>query len=229
LKPLSRLFRFSSRYRGRLAVAFAWMFLYAVGSAGLAYLIKYVFDDVLTNGTNLWYVAAAIVVANLFKGVGGYFSAFLMADVGQRVVMDVRNALYRHILNQSAAFFARRSSGQLMSRITNDVGQIQQAVSETVGDLLRESLALFGYAAMLFYIDGRLALVFFTGAPIVVYPLVRIGQRLRKVTRRSQEQLEHMSHVSTEAFTGYRIVKGFGTEAKEKLRACRRVTSLAVR
>jgi ATP-binding cassette, subfamily B, bacterial MsbA len=221
LNPLTRLFRFSRPYRGRLGTAFAWMILYAAGSAGLAYLIKYVFDDVLTNGTNLWYVALAIVVSNLLKGVGGYFSAYLMADVGQRVVRDVRNALYRHILNQSATFFARRSSGQLMSRITNDVGQIQQAVSETVGDLLRESLSLVGYVALLFYYDAKLAIVFLTGAPLVIYPLVRLGQRLRKTTRRSQEELEHLSHVSAEAFTGHRIVKAFGTEGHEAGRFAR--------
>jgi ATP-binding cassette, subfamily B, bacterial MsbA len=221
LTPLTRLFRFSRPYRGRLAAALAWMLLYAAGTTGLAYLIKNVFDDVLANGTNLGYVAAAIVLSNLLKGVGGYFSAYLMADVGQRVVMDVRNALYRHILNQSAAFFARRSSGQLMSRITNDVGQIQQAVSETVGDLLRESLALIGYVALLFYYDAKLAIVFLTGAPLVIYPLVRLGQRLRKTTRRSQEELEHLSHVSAEAFTGHRIVKAFGTEAHEAGRFAR--------
>jgi ATP-binding cassette, subfamily B, bacterial MsbA len=221
LTPLSRLFRFSRPYRGRLAAALAWMLLYAAGTTGLAYLIKNVFDDVLANGTNLGYVAAAIVLSNLLKGVGGYFSAYLMADVGQRVVMDVRNALYRHILNQSATFFARRSSGQLMSRITNDVGQIQQAVSETVGDLLRESLALVGYVGLLFYYDAKLAIVFLTGAPLVIYPLARLGQRLRKTTRRSQEELEHLSHVSAEAFTGHRIVKAFGTEDHEAGRFAR--------
>jgi subfamily B ATP-binding cassette protein MsbA len=221
LTPLSRLFRFSRPYRGRLAAALAWMLLYAAGTTGLAYLIKNVFDDVLANGTNLWYVAVALVCCNVLKGVGGYFSAYLMADVGQRVVMDVRNTLYRHILNQSAAFFARRSSGQLMSRITNDVGQIQQAVSETVGDLLRESLALIGYIVLLFYYDAKLAIVFLTGAPLVIYPLIRLGQRLRKTTRRSQEELENLSHVSAEAFTGHRIVKAFGTEAHEAGRFAR--------
>ncbi len=226
MNPLTRLFRFSARYRGRLVAAFAWMVVYAVGAAGLAYLIKYVFDDVLGSGRNLLYVALAIVSANLLKGVGGYFSAYLMADVGQRVVMDVRNALYRHILDQSAAFFARRSSGQLMSRITNDVGQIQQAVSETIGDLLRESLALVGYVGLLFYYDAKLAIVFLTGAPLVIYPLVRLGQRLRRTTRRSQEELEHLSHVSAEAFTGHRIVKAFGTEAHEAARFARAASRL---
>ncbi len=102
-----------------------------------------------------------------------------------------------------------------MSRITNDVGQVQRAVSETIGDLTRESLALLGFAALLFYYDARLAMVCLTGAPLVVYPLVRLGQRVRRTTRRSQEALEQMSHLSAEAFTGHRIVKAFGAEARE--------------
>ena len=103
-----------------------------------------------------------------------------------------------------------------MSRITNDVNQVQQAVSETVGDLMREGLALVGLrgAAVLLRLRGwRWSCV--TGAPIVVYPLVRLGQRVRRTTRRSQEELEHLSHVTAEAFTGHRIVKAFGAEAHE--------------
>ena len=112
-----------------------------------------------------------------------------------------------------------------MSRITNDVGQVQQAVSETIGDLIREGLALVGYAALLFYYDCRLALVCVTGAPLVVYPLVRLGQRVRRTTRRSQEELEHLSHVTAEAFTGHRIVKAFGAEEHEERRFTRRVAA----
>ena len=142
-----------------------------------------------------------------------------MADVGQRVVMDVRNALFRHILDQSAAFFARRTTGQLMSRITNDVGQVQQAVSETLGDLLRESLALVGYvgAAVLLRRRGWRS----SSSPARRWSSTRwcgSGSALRRTTRRSQEELEHLSHVSAEAFTGHRIVKAFGTEEQEAAR-----------
>jgi ATP-binding cassette, subfamily B, bacterial MsbA len=191
------------------------MLLYAAGSTAIGVVVKYVVDDVLKNGTRVGFVAAVIVTANLLKGLGSYFSAYMMADVGQHVVMDVRNELFRHMLNQSAAFFARRTSGQLMSRILNDVGQIQQTVSETLGDLARESLGLIGFVGYLVILDYKLALVCFTGAPLVFYPLVRLGQRLRKTTRRSQEELEHLSHVSAEAFTGHRIVKAFATEGRE--------------
>jgi ATP-binding cassette, subfamily B, bacterial MsbA len=213
--PLRRLFGYATPYRGRLAAAVAGMLVYAAGSAGLAALVKPIFDNVLVNRERLAFTAWALVGVYVLKGVGSYVSSYQMADVGQRVVTDVRNDLYRHILGQSAGFFAQRTTGQLMSRITNDVGQIQQAVSETAGDLARETLALVGYAALMFYLDARLAIVCMTGAPLIVYPLIRLGQRVRRTTRRSQEALEQLSHISAEAFTGHRIVKAFGTEAHE--------------
>ena len=224
MSPFPRLLGYTRRYKGRFIVAFGAMLLYAAASAGVAYLIKPIIDEGLQPGGGqarlpdpgtLMFWSWAILLAYVAKGIGAYFSAYLMTDIGQRVVRDLRDQLFKHILDQSAAFFSRRSTGQLMSRITNDVGQVQQAVSETVGDLLREVLSLFGYAALLFYWDHRLALVCVTGAPVVVYPLVRLGQRVRRSTRRSQEETEHLSHIATEALTGHRIVKAFGAEAHE--------------
>ncbi len=212
---LRRLFAYARPYRGRLVWAIVGMIVYAVGSAGLAAVIKPIFDSVLPKQEMLAFTVWAIVVAYLLKGVGSYVSSYLMADVGQRVVMDVRNELYHHILGQSAGFFAHGATGRLLSRINNDVGQIHQAVSETAGDLARESLAILGYAALLCYYDARLTLVCLTGAPLIVYPLIRLGQRVRRTTRRSQEALETLSHLGAEAFTGHRIVKAFGTEAHE--------------
>ncbi|HXE80675.1 MAG TPA: lipid A export permease/ATP-binding protein MsbA [Vicinamibacterales bacterium] len=213
-----RLLRYAAPYRLLFAAAIAAMLVYAAASVYIAYLIKPILDDVLPRRELLAWTAGAIVVAYLLKGLGAYFSAYAMADAGQRVVRDIRNRLHRHILGQSAGFFARRTTGQLLSRVTNDVAQVQHAVSQTIGDLLQESLALVGYAALLFYYDTGLALVCVTGAPLVVYPLAKLGQRLRKTTRLSQEALEHLSHVSAEAFTGHRIVKAFGAEGREAAR-----------
>ena len=215
---LLRLLEYARPHRARLAWALVAMVLYGASSAGLAALIQPIFDDVLPSRQSLLPITAAILVVYLVKGVGSYLSGYLMTDVGQRVVRDLRNALFRHILGQSAAFFSQRTTGRLMSRITNDVGQVQRVVSETIGDITRESLALVGFAGLMFYYDARLALVCLTGAPIVVYPLVRLGQRVRRTTRRSQEALEQMSHLSAEAITGQRIVKAFGAEAREATR-----------
>ncbi len=212
---LFRLLEFARPHRARLLAAVAAMLLYGAASAALAALIQPIFDQVLPNRENLVPIAAAILIVYLIKGVGAYLSGYLMTDVGQRVVCDLRNLLFRHILGQSVAFFALQTTGKLLSRITSDVALVQRAVSETMGDLARESLALLGFAGLLVYYDARLALVCLTGAPLVVYPLVRLGQRVRRTARRSQEALEQMSHVSAEAITGHRIVKAFGAEARE--------------
>ena len=215
LPPLQRLFAYSRPYRGRLGWAFVGMLVYAAGTAGLPVLIKLVINDVLPKQQYLFFTAWAIIILYLLKGIGSYVSSYLMADVGQRVVTDLRNALFRHILGQSAGFFAHGATGKLLSRINNDVGQVQQVVSETAADLARETLAVVGYAALLLYYDARLTIVCLTSAPLIVYPLVRLGQRVRRTTRRSQEALEHLSHLGAEAFTGHRIVKAFGTEDRE--------------
>ena len=210
-----RLLRYARPYRGRLFAALLAMLVYGGASAYLAYLIKPIFDEVLPTGSGVGTIAGAIAGLYLIKGIASFSSTYLMTVVGQRVVMDLRNELFRHILGQSPEFFARRTTGQLMSRVTNDVGQVQLAASETIGDLVRESLAIMAYATLLFWYDARLALVCLTGAPLIIYPLVRLGQRVRRTTRRSQEELAHLSHITAESLIGHKIVKAFGAEQHE--------------
>jgi len=192
------------------------MVCYAAAAAGLLALIEFIFDEVLPKGERVGLICGAVMTLYVIKGAGAYVSSYLMADAGQRVVHDLRTELFGHILGQSTVFFGQRATGRLLSRLTNDVSRVQQVVSETFGDLLRESLALTFFATLLVYQDARLALVCITGAPLVVYPLVRLGQRVRRTTRRSQEELEHLSHLTVEAFTGHRIVQAFQAETFER-------------
>ena len=218
MSPALRMCRYGIPHRGRLGVAALAMIGYAVASGGLAYQFRPIFDEVLPNRAGLPAVATAIISFSILKGFGAYFSVYLMTDVGERLVRDMRGELFGHILGQSAGFFARQTSGSLMSRITNDMTRIQQVVSQTVGDLLRETVTLVAYAGLLAYYDAGLALVCTTGAPLVVYPLVRLGQRVRRTTRRSQEQQALLSHISAETFSGHRIVKAFAGEPYEQRR-----------
>jgi subfamily B ATP-binding cassette protein MsbA len=213
--PFRRLLEYARPHRGRLLVAVLAMVVYGVATAGTMWFIRPILDQVLPNQERLLPTVVAILVMFFLKGLGSYLSSYLMTDVGQRVVRDLRNVLFKHILGQSAAFFSLQTTGRLMSRITNDVGQLQRAVSETIGDLARESLSLLGFTVVLFYNAPRLAIVCGTIAPLILYPLAALGRRVRRTTRRSQEALEQMSHVSAEAFTGHRIVKAFGAEARE--------------
>ena len=216
MNPLLRLLRFVLPHKLRVIAALPAMVLYALASGGLAYIIEPIFDQALPEGVDVGWICGALVGLYLAKGAGAYCSVYLMADAGQRLVHDLRTELFQHMLDQSRTFFGSRTTGRLLSRLTSDVNRVQHVVSETCGDLIRESLALAAFAALLFYQDARLALVCMTGAPLVVYPLVRLGQQVRRTTRRGQEQVEHLSHLAVEALTGHRIVQAFQAERFER-------------
>jgi subfamily B ATP-binding cassette protein MsbA len=188
---------------------------YGAASAGLAYLIKPIFDEVLIRQVNLGLVGSLIVALYAVKGLFSYFATYLMSWVGQRAVMDLRNRLYRHVIQQSVGFFKRMSTGTLTSHITNDVEKIQQAVSEALGDLLMQSFALFGYGALLFYYDVPLAVVCLVTAPLAVYPLVTLGRKLRRITDTGLERWRDISNILHETISGSRIVKAFRMERFE--------------
>ena len=224
MNEFRRLLGYAAPFRGRLTLAVLAMVVYAAGSVGLMLIVRLIFDLLTRLETQQLpvvtanQVAVALIAAFAIKGLGAYFSSYLMTEVGQRVVMDLRNRLFRHMLNQSAAFCSRRASGQLISRITNDVSQVQTAAAETVADLIRESITVVGYAALLFYLDASLAVLCVATVPLVVYPLVRLGRRVRSTTRLSQEEQAHLTHVASEGLTGHRIVKAFRAEGREGAR-----------
>ncbi|MGH9325053.1 MAG: ABC transporter ATP-binding protein [Vicinamibacteria bacterium] len=215
MSELRRLLSRAWPYRGRLLLACLAMVGYGAASAGLAYLIKPVFDDVLIQHANLGLVAGLIISLYTVKGLFSYFATYLMSWVGQRTVMDLRNRLYGHVIFQSVGFFKRKSTGTLISHITNDVEKIQLAVSEAVGDLLMQSFALIGYGVLLFYYDFWLAVVCLTTAPLAVYPLVTLGLKLRRTTDTGLERWRDITNILHETISGSRIVKAFRMEAFE--------------
>ena len=186
MNPLNRLLRYArTRTAAASLAAFAWMLLYG-GGVRLPRLPRQGRSSTRccrSQRTGRVRGCGHRRVLPARRGSGRYFSAYLMADVGQRVVMDVRNALYRHMLDQSAAFFARRTTGPA------DVADPERRRPDPAGGLRddrRPAARVAGarrLRGLLLYYDARLALVCLTGAPLVVYPLVRLGQRLRRSAR----------------------------------------------
>ena len=215
MKEIRRLLSYSWHYRGRLLLACLAMVAFGATSAGLAYLIKPIFDDVLIRNVNLGLIAGLIIALYLSKGLSSYFATYLMSWVGQRTVMDLRNRLYKQVIRQSVGFFKRKPTGTLMSHITNDVEKIQLAVSEAVGDLLMQSFALVGYGGLLFYYDWRLATFCLITAPLAVYPLVTLGRKLRRTTDTALWRWRDITNILQETISGSRIVKAFRMEAFE--------------
>ena len=188
---------------------------YAAAGALLVSTVKPIFDKVLIQNVQVGEISALILVLYLVKGSCSYFSTTLVADVGQRAITDLRNALYEHVLNQSFTFLGRHTTGSLMSHITTDVEKIQNAVSEMAGDLLKEGLSVVGLLLVLFYMDWRLALISLVGMPLAFLPLFRLGRRLRASNETSLRRWRDISEILQETISGFRVVKAFAMEGFE--------------
>jgi len=210
-----RLFSFTGPYRAQLFASWFATAGYAAFGALLVGRVKPIFDKALILQQDVATLSATIVVLYVAKGICSYFSTTLVAAAGQQAVTDLRNRLYQHILKQSFAFLGRSTTGALMSHITTDVEKIQAAVSELAGDLLKEGLTIVGLLVVLFWMDYRLALLSMIGLPLVVVPLVRLGQRLRASNETSLRRWKDITEILQETISGFRVVKAFGMEGFE--------------
>lgn len=144
-----------------------------------------------------------------------YIYQFLMNDVSQRVIRDVRERLYAKIQNFSLDYFSEKRTGELISRITFDVGIVENAVSYAVTDLFRQSFLIVMYVVIAFAIHFKAALVIFLVFPLIIWPISRIGKKLRKLAQRSQERMADINTILLETISGVKVVKAFCTEQNE--------------
>lgn len=170
------------------------------------------------NQDSFTQIAFFLVVFSFCKGVFLYFAEYSMSFTGQQIVGALRKSLYSHLLNQSLAFYARNATGKLMARIIADTERLQETVSRTLTDFLRQVVLMVLFLGVVFYTDWKLALLSFLIAPLVLFISTNLGRRIRKVSRRSQENLEEISHNLQETIAGQRIVKAFGMEEYERRR-----------
>ncbi len=160
-------------------------------------------------------VVASVVLIFTLKAFGEYLGQYSVHRLGHAVVMDLRNQLYERTVRQSLRFFNRQTTGWLMSTTINDVDRVQLAVSHVLADFFRQAFTLPVLLAVVFVIDWQLSLVCFLAVPLIVYPVAHIGRRIRRLSRRAQEELAGLNDTLQETYSGIRIVQAFGNEERE--------------
>jgi subfamily B ATP-binding cassette protein MsbA len=217
---LKRLMGLALPHWRRLLLAGGCMIGIAAFTALSVYIIKPAMDDIFVNKDDfmLRWMPAIILGVFLFKGGFSWANSYLLEAVGLEVVNSLRQQLYNHIQDMPLTFFDRMPTGILMSRITNDVNEIQGAVTKAVTGLVRDSFSVVGLIVVIFYRDWRLASLGVVVLPLAFYPLFLFGSRLRKLAKRTQETRGLISVLLHEGISGSRIVKAFGMEDYEKQR-----------
>ena len=213
---------------GRLALAILCMAFAAGSTAALAYLMEPVLDQIFLekDRTLLIVVPIAVIGITLIRGAATYGQAVLMAFVGQRVIADLQSRIFAHILRFDLAFFQDTASGRLVSRLTNDVNMMRNAVSNALTGVVKDTLTLLFLVGVMFEKDWKLALIACVVFPIAIYPITKIGRRMRRVSTSALTELGLFTARLNETFQGARHVKAYNREGFESERTDRLIESV---
>ena len=189
----------------------------AGGTAYLPWIIKDMVDQVLKerNTEMLNYIVISIIVVFIIRGMAFYGQSYLMNYVGQRVIIDIRKAVFEKLQRLSLDFYDKNKTGTIMSYVTNDVGALQSAMVENVVEMVTESVILIASIVMMIYLDWRLFLVTFSTFPVVLLFIDQFGKRIRKSGSRIQEAAADITSVLQETVSSARVIKSFVREDYE--------------
>lgn len=162
-----------------------------------------------------WHLAIAIFFIFFLKGLFAFFQRFLMEWVGKRVITDLRDQLYRHFHSLSVGFFSGARTGELISRITNDILVVEHAVSTVVADIFLQPLNILFMLAVVFFMSWKLAIIVFVALPLIFIPLLSVGRKVRRNTGKIQSLLANLTAIIQETFSGIRVVRAFGMDKYE--------------
>ncbi len=206
--------------RVRLFVSAVCSAMVAAMTAATAYLVKPAVEKIFEQKDSqmLVLIPAVIVAVFAIKGIAAYGSGYLLSYVGQDIIRRMRNRLYNHIQDLPLAFFQREKTGDLMSRITNDVAIISSMFSSAVTGSIRDGFTIIGLMAVTFVQIPELAVFTFIIFPIAGYPLFYFGRKIRRVRRGVQEAWADLNAFLHETLTGHKIVKAFSMEDHERKR-----------
>jgi len=220
VKPLLGLIPFVMRYRGRVTAALVALVVAAVATLAVPIAVRRMIDngfDAHRAGLIDEYFTVLILVVALLAGASG-MRYYLVTSIGERVVADLRDAVFDRITILSAAFFDAAKSGELVSRLTADTTQIKSAVGASVSIALRNLVLFFGSAVMMVVTSARLSAFVLGAIPVIVLPLVGFGRAVRKRSRTAQDTLADASAYASELIGAVRTLQAFTNEGLARTR-----------
>ncbi|EGO62934.1 lipid A export permease/ATP-binding protein MsbA [Acetonema longum] len=217
MKLYLRLINHVKPYLPWFALAVVCIIMASAANLYVPWIIKSVIDEVLADRDMdmLNTIAIGIVFVYLLRGIFFFGQHYLMSRIGQRVIIDIRQKVYRHLQKLSLSYYESRKTGTIMSYVTNDVSALQNAMVENVIDMVTESVILFGSLGAMLYLHWKLTLLTLITLPLVAHAINVFGKKLRNAGRISQERAADITAVLQETISAIRVVKSFSREDYE--------------
>ncbi len=215
-----RLVSYLKPYKWTFSTSILSMTIFGATDGLIPYFLKKILDDVFgsKNKEMLKYLVIALVIFSVVRGVFGFLEKYLSARVGYSVVRDIRNEIFNKVLYASVGFLEAVPSGGIISRVTNDSLLVRTALTEAGASLLRDSVRVIALLVVAFYLDPTLAMMAFIGFPFCVLPVLKFGKRVKKLSRKGQEQFGGITGLLSEVISGAKVVRAFTREKWEEER-----------
>ncbi len=197
-------------YKRQFIFAIIGMLAVAIGTMGTAQIIKPVLDDVFVakDATMLGVIPFLLILVFTLKGLGQYIETYYMSFIGLDVVRKLRNNLVMHLTYQDMEFFQKMHTGEILSRVTNDITRIQNVVTNMIPNLIRESLTIVALTGYVIYESPKLAFYFLIIImPLALYPLSVLAKKMKKYSKLSQESTSDMTSRLGEIFSNIEVIK----------------------
>jgi len=217
---VKRLLPYLKDYKLQLTIAIIGMIAAAVGTSASAYLVKPVLDEIFINkDRQMLNVLPFLVIAMyLLKGGGRFIQTYYTEYIGQDIIRKLREKMLSSLLEMDYEYFVKQRSGELISRITNDIARIKNVVANMVPELMRESLTIVALTFVVIYQSPKLALYFLIIMPLAIYPLSLLAKRMKRISKKSQEKISDITSHLTEIFNNLEIIKSSVSEKRELTR-----------
>ena len=214
-----RLLTYVTPHRLFFAISIFGFSIYSGTQSLLVVLIRHIVDTLQTDTREgMFYLPLFFSCVFVVQGIGTYLGNYFLAKVSTNVVHALRCEIFDKYTVLPTAFFDANNSGYLISRITNNVGEMTKASTDAIRTFVREGLTVLGLLIYLFYSNWMLSLVFVAITPIIVLLVKYVSKRLRTISRRIQNSIGDITHITSELVTGHRIVRGYGGEEYERRR-----------
>ena len=212
-----RILSYIKPYLPRLGFAIFCTIMAAAGNLYIPWIIKEMIDQVLAdkNSEMLNMIAFSIIAIFLVRGMFWYGQNYLMSYVGQRVIIDIRAAVFSKLQRLSVSFYDKNKTGTIMSYVTNDVNALQSAMVENTIEMVTEGFILIGSVVAMIYLDWRLTLFTICTFPPVLWFMEFFGKKIRKTGGRIQECTADITSVLQESVASARVIKSFVREGYE--------------
>jgi len=204
-------------YIKKFIYVFIGTILVSAGTSGSAYIIKPLLDEIFINKDKdmLSLIPLMIIGIYVAKGIGRYIQAYYISYIGQDIIRRIRDKLLNHMLNLDLVFFNSNHSGELISRITNDINRIQNAVSTQIARIIQESITILALVGVTVYQSAELAFYGLVVMPLAFYPLSLMAKKVKKLSFKSQEKNSDITAQLSETFNNIEIIKANSTEKLE--------------